>query len=66
MVSDSAQEWKKANFKPEVLILVLMEYGLGRGNGSTHMKEIWFVLILVLMEYGLGPLKALKVAKESS
>ena len=38
----------------EVLILVLMEYGLGRLlNGvRRHTRK---VLILVLMEYGLGP-----------
>ena len=36
-----------------VLILVLMEYGLGDGdNGEYH--RVALVLILVLMEYGLG------------
>ena len=37
-----------------VLILVLMEYGLGHSVGSNHRRTIWRVLILVLMEYVLG------------
>ena len=36
-----------------VLILVLMEYGLGR-TGHLELRRQQFVLILVLMEYGLG------------
>ena len=40
----------------EVLILVLMEYGLGDEN--IDLTEILKVLILVLMEYGLGVSRA--------
>ena len=36
-----------------VLILVLVEYGLGQMVQRLENKEL--VLILVLMEYGLGP-----------
>ena len=39
-----------------VLILVLMEYGLGHWERSSKWTSL-SVLILVLMEYGLGPLK---------
>ena len=39
-----------------VLILVLMEYGLGRCQ-REDVKNGGRVLILVLMEYGLGPQK---------
>ena len=37
-----------------VLILVLMEYGLGRWSALGGGGEPRVVLILVLMEYGLG------------
>ena len=39
----------------DVLILVLMEYGL-RLYKSDFQKENTMVLILVLMEYGLRPI----------
>ena len=37
-----------------VLILVLMEYGLGLKESKGNLYDFKFVLILVLMEYGLG------------
>ncbi len=37
-----------------VLILVLMEYGLGHDYDALHVAVGCTVLILVLMEYGLG------------
>ena len=37
-----------------VLILVLMEYGLGHANDALDGTVPLHVLILVLMEYGLG------------
>ena len=36
-----------------VLILLLVEYGLG-SDGSVHKEHIDVVLILLLVEYGLG------------
>ncbi len=47
-----AQESKKVS-QGSVLILVLMEYGLGEGDKSWYGTAT-YVLILVLMEYGLG------------
>ena len=52
MVSDDAESVKEA--KPLVLILVLMEYGLGHGEPEAKINPKGMVLILVLMEYGLG------------
>ena len=43
----------------KVLILVLMEYGLGPYN-VAEQKSMLTVLILVLMEYGLGLLLVLR------
>ena len=37
-----------------VLILVLMEYGLGQVVRKYDLGDGGYVLILVLMEYGLG------------
>ena len=55
MVSDGNVD--SMNLTLKVLILVLMEYGLGdpynRAYGYTSV-----VLILVLMEYGLGEVPA--------
>ena len=38
----------------QVLILVVVEYGLGQAEQCLNEEEI-FVLILVVVEYGLGP-----------
>ena len=43
-----------ADDKNYVLILVLMEHGLGANNISNENKNQVNVLILVLMEHGLG------------
>ncbi len=52
MVSDDAEQYPDG--KPaEVLILVLMEYGLGHLL-ILCISSYLAVLILVLMEYGLG------------
>ena len=42
-----------------VLILVVMEYGLGEFVGSNGTREPADVLILVVMEYGLGALASI-------
>ena len=44
---------KLANLILEVLILVLMEYGLRVLLQSNKDENQYYVLILVLMEYGL-------------
>ena len=44
----------KVVISPRVLILVLMEDGLGEPGKNTHPVTIDQVLILVLMEDGLG------------
>ena len=44
----------------EVLILVLMEYGLWLGNISSVSFTVVSVLILVLMEYGLWQFRHLE------
>ena len=39
-----------------VLILLLMEYGLGHSRASSGVQpQLRVVLILLLVEYGLGP-----------
>ena len=50
----------------EVLILVLMEYGLGHRCGLVHRYVDNRVLILVLMEYGLGRSSATARTAETS
>ena len=53
MVSDKKIDGFVAREDP-VLILVLMEYGLGL-HATQHIRcVLYHVLILVLMEYGLG------------
>ena len=37
-----------------VLILIMLEYGLGVINLSSPYLPIWSVLILIMLEYGLG------------
>ena len=54
MVSDKLQDFEKVFEARRVLILVLMEYGLGPHFSSSQSKRSCQVLILVLMEYGLG------------
>ena len=52
--------WSRTKFQvgeftnKEVLILVLMEYGLGLYEEQFFRVRLERVLILVLMEYGLG------------
>ena len=53
MVSDSMIHVSCKELAQNVLILVLMEYGLGLAQMSTKKLNA-LVLILVLMEYGLG------------
>ena len=53
MVSDCYQVSVDAGLFMPVLILVLMEYGLGLGRIWLERVPV-HVLILVLMEYGLG------------
>ena len=55
-------------FDIDVLILVLMEYGLGRSEHEPINQKHYDVLILVLMEYGLGPYigKAVRVKSRKS
>ena len=65
MVSDMASiKGKKRTGEPEVLILVLMEYGLGLGFSLTKAPAAG-VLILVLMEYGLGHSSQMKLSIKS-
>ena len=52
MVSDVSQAAVK--HLQAVLILVLMEYGLGHDGVTYEPAKVSTVLILVLMEYGLG------------
>ena len=52
MVSDIRRYCRLGN-KSQVLILVIMEYGLGLAAGNHYMNP-FSVLILVIMEYGLG------------
>ena len=54
MVSDVSRENYHPNDDNGVLILVLMEYGLGQRIDANNSKSYYYVLILVLMEYGLG------------
>ena len=44
------------SYKLLVLILVIMEYGLGHLKEEVGRAYIQNVLILVIMEYGLGQL----------
>ena len=44
----------KNGYEKEVLILVLLEYGLGVRSTQDPIGGHWKVLILVLLEYGLG------------
>ena len=53
MVSDDEDDYWDA-IADNVLILVLMEYGLWR-HGTFQGQRVDLVLILVLMEYGLWP-----------
>ena len=53
MVSDKEKAPLK-KMRNNVLILVLMEYGLGPEFSALHPDVYKDVLILVLMEYGLG------------
>ncbi len=53
MVSDRGRR-KRSPHLGQVLILVLMEYGLGVSVDIHVLSTCFFVLILVLMEYGLG------------
>ena len=57
MVSDTAAKKHIMFFMVSVLILVLMEHGLG-DVPSFHIQQRSAFLILVLMEYGLGGFKA--------
>ena len=57
MVSDKLQKARSKSGNV-VLILVLMEYGLGPSCGKGW-GQVDCVLILVLMEYGLGREKVL-------
>ena len=54
MVSDLFQGFTQEVDSESVLILVLMEYGLGRQKDIMRYDGELAVLILVLMEYGLG------------
>ena len=54
MVSDDSVNEQARSFE-EVLILVLMEDGLGQALRMAKKSSKGFVLILVLMEDGLGP-----------
>ena len=49
---------------PNVLILVLMEYGLRARWQADFLSSLGGVLILVLMEYGLRGILALMVGEE--
>ena len=53
MVSDDSVNEQARSFE-EVLILVLMEDGLGQALRMAKKSSKGFVLILVLMEDGLG------------
>ena len=56
MVSDKTK-WQTKCYYFDVLILVLMEYGLGLECQTLDEAKRKAVLILVLMEYGLGHYK---------
>ena len=55
MVSDAEGALSGSSITPDVLILVLMEYGLWQSYLSNNDIAAQCVLILVLMEYGLWP-----------
>ena len=55
MVSDMPTQVTSPKPHNLVLILVLMEYGLGLRTSLYDNSPLPDVLILVLMEYGLGP-----------
>ena len=51
MVSDDNRNGGHRRGQPGVLILLLMEYGLGQENKKFYIMEHFNVLILLLMEH---------------
>ena len=54
LVSDASEEEAHARRIPTVLILVLVDVGLGLQCKNWHNRRKWQVLILVLVDVGLG------------
>ena len=54
MVSEDAPEWHDSATGRKVLILVLVEDGLGESSVMAILHGVLGVLILVLVEDGLG------------
>ena len=66
MVSDDNRNGGHRRGQPGVLILLLMEYGLGHDNNYYIRTFRCNVLILLLMEYGLGLKVCLLIKRQSN
>ena len=54
MVSETLQTKAMWSAGGEVLILIVVEYGLGEPMLHYNKNDVFLVLILIVVEYGLG------------